>query len=649
MGTEIMNRIALSVSKNFVNKENMAAVKNNSNRWAFAAFDNVSWTPQQIIEHVKAGHAICVAATANNHRKSEYFKSAQIMGVDFDHGPDVTGLLDKPLVYEYAFMVYATPSSTPAAPRSRALFALDAPINDPEQYKRLVKRLLLAFNADNIDDQCKDTVRIFYGCKGKETSEVSGAVLPIVILETLPQHPDELKRVPDPNAPQSLPVVGGDYSKYVQAALDDEIATLRTVPESQNNALNKAAFALGQLVGSSWTQLGRFDVEQSLYDAMVANGYVSRDGEHAARATIRSGIEAGMKNPRPVPLSADTPYRRDPPNDGPSNFPESVPLGATPDPPFVATWHTSVESMQRYRERLETARTDGKLPLVFPFKALHDFGGFCRVLAPGVMIGVVGLSGGLKTSFVETITDSWKQMDDNDVLWYGPEWSWERMADRAVQRYGGANFTDVMLHEMYLQEQARGQKTQYGVKLPNAVYADSVRISKEIEQWSGMNHYIEQMDVDIDDLLAGSAERLLDAQKIGRNIRVAVWDYLQLMDMRSVRSESERITTILGRLKAFCVENSLIGIVASQVTKTASADTKENQKLLTSEAGQFFRGDKFNLVLTLNPVYDGKALTDKGYINVDKNSIGKTGAVQVFINPARLKWVDSIASSSDTW
>lgn len=645
MGAEIMTKIALSISKHFVNKENIAPVKNGSNRWAFAAFDNVVWTPQQIVEHVKAGHAICVAATQNNHRKNEYFKSAQIMGVDFDHGPDVTGLLDKPLVYEYAFMVYATPSSTPAAPRSRALFALDAPINDPDQYKRLVKRLLLAFNADNIDDQCKDTVRIFYGCKGKETSEVTTAVLPIVILETLPPHPDELKRVPDPNAPQTLPVVGGSYEKYVQAALDDEISTLRTVPENQNNALNKASFALGQLVGSSWTQLSRHEVEQALYDAVVANGYVARDGEHAARATIRSGIEAGMRNPRPAPLSVDTPYQRTATDDGPSNFAEPEPE----KPPFQATWHTSVESMQRYRERLTTARTDGKLPLIFPFKALHEFGGFCRVISPGVMIGVVGLSGGLKTSFVETITDSWKQMDDNDVLWYGPEWSWEHMADRAVQRYGGANYTDVALHEMYLQEQARGIKTQFGVKLPDKVYAESVRISQEIEQWSGMNHYIEQMDVDIDDLLTGSAQRLLDAQAMGRSIRIAVWDYLQLMDMRSVKSEAERITTILGRLKAFCVENSLIGIVASQVTKTASADTKENQKLLTSEAGQFFRGDKFNLVLTLNPVYDGKALTDKGYINVDKNSIGKTGAVQVFINPARLKWIDSIAPSSDSW
>lgn len=301
--------------------------------------------------------------------------------------------------------------------------------------------------------------------------------------------------------------------------------------------------------------------------------------------------------------------------------------------------------MQRYRERLTTAREDGKLPLSFPFKALHSFGGFCRVVSPGVMVGVVGMSGGMKTSFVETITDAWKQMDANDVLWYGPEWNWEKMADRAVQRYGGANMTDVLLHELYLQETARGVKPRDGKALPDGMYRASLDASHAIEQWAGMNHYVEQMDVDIDDLLIGSAQRLADAKGMGRTIRIAVWDYLQLMDMRSARSEQDRITQILGRLKAFCVENSLIGIVASQVTKTASSDTKENQKLLTSEAGQFFRGDKFNLVLTLNPIYDGKMLTDRGYINVDKNSIGRTGAVEVGIKPSQLKWLDSVMPS----
>ena len=637
-----MTSIALSISNHFFNKQNNAPMHTNadtgekSNLWAFAAFDNVTWTLEQVTAHIRAGKAICVAATRNNHRKSDYFKSSQLMGVDFDRGPGVLALLNKPLIDEYAFLVYATASSTDDAPRSRALFALDAPINDAAEYRRMVKRLLLAFEVENVDEQCKDPVRIFYGSAGKKVSDVPSALLPIAVLETLPPHPDELAK-PAPDIPMRL-VEPSDkkgmtrleaYARTAKENLLNELALLPDGQDMRHGAINAATMKLAAFSKGGWRGVEGWEQD------------IRALGRQWGRATqeIEASISGAYQkaDPRPLALPDDAPPAAPPP--------VTVQSAAAPAPPAPTgpTWHTSAESMRRYRERLQSPRMDGKLPLPFPFKALHPFGGFCRVLAPGVMVGVVGMSGGMKTSFVETITDSWRQMDPNDVLWYGPEWNWEKMGDRAVQRYGGANLTDVMLHELYLQEQARGLVVRDGKPLPKGVYEDSLRISHEIEQWAGMNHYIEQMDVDIDDLLRGSAERLADAKAMGRNIRIAVWDYLQLMDMRSARTEQDRITTILGRLKAFCVENGLIGIVASQVTKTASADTKENQKLLTSEAGQFFRGDKFNLVLTLNPIYDGKTLTDKGYINVDKNSIGRTGAVEVFIKPSHFKWLDSIA------
>lgn len=648
-----MVNIALSVSHHFLNKQNNAPNKPDkdgvlSNRWAFAAFDNVTWTIPQIISHVRAGKAICVAATLNNHRKSDYFKSAQVMGVDFDNGPDVTGLLSYPLIYDHAFLVYATASSTDDAPRSRVLFALDAPITDAKEYRRLVKRLLLAFEVSNVDEQCKDPVRIFYGSAGKKVSDVPDALLPIDVLERLPMHPDELDK-PAPEMPLRL-VEPSDkrgmtrLEAYARTAKENILNELATLPDGQNirhGAINRATMILASFSKGGWTGIDGWEQD------------IRAIGQQWGRAKqeIDASISGAYQKADPRPLAL--PDRDEPsptvliPSE--SDLPEpppQPPWGVEPPraPSPTPTWRTSVDSMVRYRERLQSPRLDGKLPLPFPFRALHQFGGFCRVLAPGVMVGVVGMSGGMKTSFVETITDSWRQMDPNDVLWYGPEWNWEKMGDRAVQRYGGANLTDVMLHELYLQERARGLVVRDGKELPKGVYEDSIRISQNIEQWAGMNHYIEQMDIDIDDLLTVSAQRLADAKAMGRMVRVAVFDYLQILDMRSARSEQDRITTILGRLKAFCVENGLIGIVASQVTKSASADTKENQKLLTSEAGQFFRGDKFNLVLTLNPIYEGKTLTDRGYINVDKNSIGRTGAVEVFIKPSHFKWLDSIAA-----
>lgn len=640
-----MAKLALSVSHHFHDKTNRAPEKPDrdgvlSNRWAFAAFDNVTWTPVQIIEHVRGGKAICVAATNNNHRKQEYFRSAQIMGVDFDKGPGVVDLLNNGLIDDYAFLVYATPSSTDAAPRSRALFALDAPISDPLQYRRLIKRLMLAFQIENVDEQCKDPVRIFYGSAGRKASDVPSAVLPIEVLEYLPQHPDELEkpaldiplRLIEPSDKRGMTQLEA-YARSAKENILNELALLPDGMDMRHGAINAAVMKLASFSKGGWSGVDGWEND-------IRNlGRQWKRAEQEIEASIRGAYDKAAPRPLGLPDRAATVHQ----NGAGEHTSDPTPQVDKNEPPaaFAPTWHTSAESMQRYRERLTTARGDGKLPLSFPFTALHSFGGFCRVVAPGVMIGVVGMSGGMKTSFIETITDAWKQMDANDVLWYGPEWNWEKMADRAVQRYGGANMTDVLLHELYLQEAARGFNPRDGRALPDGMYRASLDASHAIEQWAGMNHYIEQMDVDIDDLLVGSAQRLADAKAMGRTIRIAVWDYLQLMDMRSARSEQDRITQILGRLKAFCVENSLIGIVASQVTKTASSDTKENQKLLTSEAGQFFRGDKFNLVLTLNPIYDGKLLTDRGYINVDKNSIGRTGAVEVGIKPSQLKWLDS--------
>lgn len=647
-----MTSLALSVSHHFLDKQNNAPAKvgtdgSTSNRWAFAAFDNVTWTTAQIIAHVRAGKALCVAATLNNHRKGDYFKSAQIMGVDFDKGPDVTGLLLKPLVYDHAFLVYATASSTIDAPRSRALFALDAPITDAAEYRRLVKRLLYAFEVENVDEQCKDPVRIFYGSAGKKASDVPDALLPIAVLECLPLHPDEIEK-PAPDIPLRL-VEPTDkrgltrleaYGRSAKENILNELALLPDGNDMRHGAINAATMKLAAFSKGGWSCVDGW--EQDIRALGRQWGRANQEIEASISGAYQKATAHPLGLPDDKPAAPISIASAEPP----PNFPDAPPAAPPPAPIAQANWHTSAESMRRYRERLTTARADGKLPLPFPFRALHEFGGFCRVLAPGVMVGIVGMSGGMKTSFVETITDSWRQMDPNDVLWYGPEWSWEKMGDRAVQRYGGANMTDVMLHELYLQEQARGLMVRDGKQLPKGVYEDSMRVSHEIEDWAGMNHYVEQMDVDIDDLLLGSAQRLTDAKAMGRNIRIAVWDYVQLMDMRSARSEQDRINTILGRLKAFCVENGLIGIVASQVTKTASSDTKENQKLLTSEAGQFFRGDKFNLILTLNPIYDNKLLTDKGYINVDKNSIGRTGAVEVGIKPSHFKWLDSVTGGA---
>lgn len=307
--TESADLIELSVSTHFYNKENCAPMRPNrsgelSNLWAFGAYERMHWTPPQIEEHVTSGKSIAVGVYRNNWVREDNFISAQIMGIDFDDNQDVTHLLRDPFVEAHAFLLYPTPSSTPQNPRSRVLFILGQKIADVATYRKLLRRLLMRFEVKNADDQCKDAARRFYGSTQRGYRVFDEVRLPLAVLEALPQHPDE-NRPANIIEPAFITSVLDDelYKPYVEKALEDEFRCLMSTGEHRNNALYVTSRAVGELVSAPWTRLNRSTVEHDLFTAAQANGYVSKDGEHAARATIRSGIEAGMAEPRAQPIN----------------------------------------------------------------------------------------------------------------------------------------------------------------------------------------------------------------------------------------------------------------------------------------------------------------------------------------------------------
>lgn len=304
--------IELSVSHHFYNKENCAPMRPNrsgelSNLWAFGAYERVKWTPAQITEHITSGKSIAVGVYKNNWCREDNFISAQLMGIDFDDNQDVTTLLRDKFVDDYAYLIYPTPSSTPANPRSRVLFILDQPIEDVGQYRKRLRRLLQRFQIANADEQCKDAARRFYGSTQKGHSAVDCARLPVTVLESLPKHPDEDRPANIIEPAFITSVMDSElYKPYIDKALEEEFRGLMTTGEHRNNALYVTSRAVGELVSAPWSGLSRSSVEHDLYTAAQANGYIAKDGEHAARATIRSGIEAGMAEPRPQPTNIRT-------------------------------------------------------------------------------------------------------------------------------------------------------------------------------------------------------------------------------------------------------------------------------------------------------------------------------------------------------
>lgn len=640
-----MNKLTLSISQHFMEKTNNAPMHTNkesgelSNQWAFAAFDNVQWDAAQIIAHVAAGKAFSVARLKDGHRHRSKFVSSQIMGVDFDHGVNYLDIVnDELFALEYCFYGYPTASSTPENPRCRLLFQLDQPITDGKTYIRLLKRLLHHYRDYQPDTGTKDEVRIFYGSRQPGMS-FPQTVLPIAVLEALPPHPDEIEVARE--AP-GITSANEDYSAYVKRSVEGILGTVSAAKQGERNAtLNWAAHKLGQLVASSWAGITRADCERWLENA-APRGEGTSESEN--RATIRSGLDAGFKEP------AAPPEKKEPPKPAaPKTVDERIALAAPSLPPGELIVSSTALADGLEQEWAEVPQA----PLPFPLKVLHKFRGLCQMIAPGKMIGVVGISGGMKTSFCETLMDTWRRDNGVDVLYWGPEWTPMEMAARAVQRHGTiekptASYDDVQLHKRWNWEEANNVPFQIraGKKMNDSMYRTSMEMLQVWRGYKGEGYYVKHMDMTLDELLAAIDRHMTVVKTQGKALRAIVLDYVQLTQLRDVRTETERVEQALGLVKAFVVDRQLVGLVASQARKHEAEGVREAGSVLTLESGQFVRSDKFNLVLTLNPIMQDKQLTNRAIISVEKNSAGRTGMQHVVIDPARLRWVDQEAKSA---
>lgn len=116
-----------------------------------------------------------------------------------------------------------------------------------------------------------------------------------------PELPPWLIKIIEGGEPRPAPVQRTEHSDarieaYCDQAIREELRRAATAPKgTRNNTLNEAAFALGQLVGAGW--VARSEIEGLLLQAAHDCGL--KHGE--AVKTIRSGLNAGEKDPRTLP------------------------------------------------------------------------------------------------------------------------------------------------------------------------------------------------------------------------------------------------------------------------------------------------------------------------------------------------------------
>jgi hypothetical protein len=124
-----------------------------------------------------------------------------------------------------------------------------------------------------------------------EPRPVPDALLPLLVIKREPSHCDPAC-VPSVTDQQ---VETGKRHPYVEKALHDELDKLAQAREgNRNNSLNQIAFNLGQFIEAGL--LPRGEVEALLEAGAKVVGLCQPE----IRRTIKSGIEAGIRNPRRV-------------------------------------------------------------------------------------------------------------------------------------------------------------------------------------------------------------------------------------------------------------------------------------------------------------------------------------------------------------
>lgn len=249
-----------------------------------ASFINRELEPFDLAAMIYDGHPF-TTWHADNWRHSKNYTAGQHLGLDFDAGDassTIPGLLASPFIAKHSSILYTSPSHTADAPRARAVFLLDAPIMQAENYALAATALLWLFSG--ADRACKDAARFWYGSKGCELEFVDH-VLPLATVKHLIR---QYQATGQRERQRHERAATGDVSDgYVAAALKNETENVRTAYQGQrNHTLNVAAFNLYRFLATG--QLQQATIDAALTSAALSAGL----DEHEIAATLRSALRS---------------------------------------------------------------------------------------------------------------------------------------------------------------------------------------------------------------------------------------------------------------------------------------------------------------------------------------------------------------------
>lgn len=407
-------------------------------------------------------------------------------------------------------------------------------------------------------------------------------------------------------------------SKYAEKALSDEITSVAMAHEGSRNAtLNSAAFSLGQLVGANL--LDESTVSVALLNAALTTGL----SESEARATIRSGLGAGLREPRDVPA---------PRNSGSSAALAPVISGsgappAPPDPDTPAPVEPDIaapagqrahllrlsDALTAYFASLDKVMADGVGGVPTGFADLDRLTGGLKsgdfiILAARPSVG--------KSAFAFNLARNAAGSGTN-VLVFSLEMSAHQIAERLLAAEAGVDAT--RLRQGYVDEYEWQRVSQaYGALIDLPIWLD------------------ETAAIQIGDLTTRAAQAVAE-----HGIGLVVVDYLQLVRGQG-RDRRLEVDDISQRLKALARTCKVPVLSLSQLSR--AVEQRQDHKPMLSdlrESGGLEQDADLVLALhreeVFNPNTDRKNIAD---LIVLKHRNGQTGSIPLRWMPNHVRFAD---------
>jgi hypothetical protein len=256
-----------------------------------------TFTASSLVDKLKKGHAITTGfyGKVDNYgfpkTDTAHWRSSRLLIIDCDNR-SLIELNQDDFVKQYALCIYATPSSKPGNARSRAIFLLDTPIADPDQYKEMAEALAL-YTLSSLDpdsNATKLTQRV-YGASRGYFIERPENILPLSVMKhQVSQYRGEKIMdaiMPYTNAKKGTIINSLSCEFRGHSANTDSLLAGETLFEGdRNNRINQASY---NLTLRGW---GEQKIMRTVLPLATFSGLSIRESERS----ILSGIKGATRD-----------------------------------------------------------------------------------------------------------------------------------------------------------------------------------------------------------------------------------------------------------------------------------------------------------------------------------------------------------------